>query len=162
MRQKMSGLLLALAAGMLMVACSGAKQTACVFGDNVDSIKVEVSSKVGGTRSILLSEKAAAVARFENGSVRVMSGRETKKLISLADSLFVTKSRDIIKFEEKAEGRTDYPLFTVTIYRSGKGESTRYEMGTEDDGITRGTTRNIRYSDTFRDFMQTVFNVLKL
>ena len=43
------------------------------FGDDVDSIKVEVSTKVGGTRGIILRGDADAVARFENRADSVLS-----------------------------------------------------------------------------------------
>ena len=130
------------------------------FGDDVDSIKVEVSTKVGGTRGIILRGDADAVARFENRADRVLSSPTTEELTGLADSLFVLKNREIILSQENAEGRTDYPIFTVSIYKHGQVETTRYDMGTQQGDITHCTTCNIRYSPTFRQFLSKVFEIL--
>ena len=59
------------------------------IGEDVDSIKVEVSTKVGGTRCIILRGDADAVARFENRADSVLSSNTTEELTGLADSLFV-------------------------------------------------------------------------
>ena len=161
-------------AGLLLAACSVSNQTSdrvadsdrvtdkevTKFGDGVDSIKVEVSSKVGGTRSILLAENSDAIARFENKPDSTLSSSTTSELISLADSLFVEKSCEVIMSEEAAEGRTDYPIFTVSLYKEGQGETVRYDMGTQDGDITHCTTRNIHYSPEFRQFVSEVFKIL--
>ena len=91
-----------------------------------------------------------------------MSGKDTKRLTELVNDLFVSKTKDIIVSEEEASGRTCRPIFKVTLYRNGLQESTRYEMGYEASGITQCTTKNIRYSDAFREFMFSVFHVLEL
>ncbi|MDE7443288.1 MAG: hypothetical protein K2M65_03920 [Muribaculaceae bacterium] len=130
------------------------------FGDGVDSIKVEVSTKVGGTRSIILKDNAEAVARFENKPDSTLSSLTTDELIGLADSLFVAKNSEIILSKEDAEGRTDYPIFTVSLYKDGQGETVRYDMGTQEGNITRCTTCDIHYSPEFRHFLSKVFEIL--
>ena len=100
--------------GLLFSACNVSNQASgrvadketTKFGDGVDSIKVEVSTKVGGTRSIILKDHADAVARFENKPDSTLSSSATVELIGLADSLFVEKNREIILSQEAAEGRT--------------------------------------------------------
>ena len=154
--------------GLLFSACNVSNQAsgriadeeATKFGDGVDSIKVEVSSKVGGTRSIILKENADAVARFENKPDSTLSSSTTKELIGLADSLFVLKNREIILSQEDAEGRTGYPIFTVSLYKDGQGETVRYDMGTQEGDITHCTTCNIHYSPEFRHFLSKVFEIL--
>ena len=130
------------------------------FGDGVDSIKVEVSTKVGGTRSIIMRGNADAVARFENRPDSALSSSTTEELIGLADSLFVLKNREIILSQEDAEGRTGYPIFTVSLYKDGQGETVRYDMGTQEGDITHCTTCNIHYSPEFRHFLSKVFEIL--
>ena len=90
--------------GLLFCACNVSNQASSrvaddglsMFGDGVDSIKVEVSSRVGGTRSIILKENADAVARFEYKPDITLSSSITDELIGLADSLFVKKTCKII------------------------------------------------------------------
>ena len=130
------------------------------FGDGVDSIKVEVSTKVGGTRSIILKENADAVARFENKPDSTLSSSATEELIGLADSLFVKKNHEIILSQENAEGRTGYPIFTVSLYKDGQGETVRYDMGTQEGDITHCTNCDIHYSPEFRHFLSKVFEIL--
>ncbi|WP_251620070.1 hypothetical protein [Odoribacter lunatus] len=154
--------------GLLFSACNVSNQTSgrvaddgvTKFGDGVDSIKVEVSTKVGGTRSIILKENADAVARFENKPDSTLSSSTTEELIGLADSLFVEKNREIILSQEDAEGRTGYPIFTVSLYKDGQGETTRYDMGTQEGNITHCTTCDIHYSPEFRHFLSKVFEIL--
>ena len=153
--------------GLLFSACNVSKQASgrvayeetTKFGDGVDSIKVEVSTKVGGTRSIILKENADAVARFENND-STLSSSATEELIGLADSLFVKKSHEIILSQENAEGRTGYPIFTVSLYKDGQGETVRYDMGTQEGNITHCTTCDIHYSPEFRHFLSKVFEIL--
>ena len=154
--------------GLLFSACNVSKQASgsvadketTKFGDGVDSIKVEVSTKVGGTRSIILKENADAVARFENKPDSALSSSTTEELIGLADSLFVLKNREIILSQEDAEGRTGYPIFTVSLYKDGQGETLRYDMGTQEGNITHCTTCDIHYSPEFRHFLSKVFEIL--
>ena len=154
--------------GLLFSACNVSKQASgrvayeetTKFGDGVDSIKVEVSTKVGGTRSIILKENADAVARFENKPDSTLSSSTTEELIGLADSLFVEKNHEIILSQENAEGRTGYPIFTVSLYKDGQGETVRYDMGTQEGNITHCTTCNIHYSPEFRYFLSKVFEIL--
>ena len=154
--------------GLLFSACNVSNQAsdrvadkvATKFGDGVDSIKVEVSTKVGGTRSIILKENADAVARFENKPDSTLSASATAELIGLADSLFVEKNHEIILSQENAEGRTGYPIFTVSLYKDGQGETVRYDMGTQEGNITHCTTCDIHYSPEFRHFLSKVFEIL--
>ena len=154
--------------GLLFSACNVSNQAsgriadeeATKFGDGIDSIKVEVSTKVGGTRSIILTENADAVARFENKPDSTLSSSATEELIGLADSLFVEKSHEIILSQEDAEGRTGYPIFTVSLYKDGQGETIRYDMGTQEGNITHCTTCDIHYSPEFRHFLSKVFEIL--
>ncbi|MDE7463063.1 MAG: hypothetical protein K2M88_07870 [Muribaculaceae bacterium] len=154
--------------GLLLSACNVSNQAAdrladdgvAKFGNGIDSIKVEVSTKVGGTRSIVLKENAEAVAHFENKPDSTLSAATTKQLIGLADSLFVKKNREIILLQEEAEGRTDYPIFTVSLYKGGKEETTRYDMGSQEGNVTHSTTCDIQYSPEFRHFMSEVFEIL--
>ena len=153
---------------LLFSACSvsnqasgrAANEETTKFGDGVDSIKVEVSTKVGGTRSIILKDNADAVARFENKPDSTLSSSTTEELIGLADSLFVLKNREIILSQENAEGRTGYPIFTVSLYKDGKEETVRYDMGTQEGNITHCTTCDIYYSPEFRHFLSKVFEIL--
>ena len=154
--------------GLLFSACNVSKQASgrvayeetTKFGDGVDSIKVEVSTKVGGTRSIILKENVDAVVRFENKPDSTLSSSATKELIGLADSLFVEKNHEIILSKENAEGRTGYPIFTVSLYKDGQGETVRYDMGTQEGNITHCTTCDIHYSPEFRHFLSKVFEIL--
>ena len=154
--------------GFLFSACNVSNQASdraayeetTKFGDGVDSIKVEVSTKVGGTRSIILKENADAVARFENKPDSTLSASATAELIGLADSLFVEKNHEIILSQENAEGRTGYPIFTVSLYKDGQGETVRYDMGTQEGNITHCTTCDIHYSPEFRHFLSKVFEIL--
>ena len=154
--------------GLLFAACNVSNQASrrasdevmTKFGDGVDSIKVEVSTKVGGTRSIILKENADAVARFENKPDSTLSSSSTEELIGLADSLFVKKNHAIILSQENAEGRTGYPIFTVSLYKDGQGETVRYDMGTQEGDITHCTTCDIHYSPEFRHFLSKVFEIL--
>ncbi|MBD5175573.1 MAG: hypothetical protein HDT06_07115, partial [Bacteroidales bacterium] len=110
----LSGLALSTIMSLALSACNVSNQStgndadneATKLGDGVDSIKVEVSTKVGGTRSIILKENADAVARFENKPDSTLSTLTTEELIGLADSLFVKKNCEIILSQEDAEGRT--------------------------------------------------------
>ena len=163
-----SQLLLSSMLGLLFTSCNVSNQTSgraadeetAKFGDGVDSIKVEVSTKVGGTRSIILKENADAVARFENKPDSTLSYSATEELIGLADSLFVEKNCEIILSQENAEGRTGYPIFTVSLYKDGQGETVRYDMGTQEGNITHCTTCDIHYSPEFRHFLSKVFEIL--
>ena len=163
-----SQLVLSSILGLLFTSCSVSNQAsdrvadkgATKFGDGIDSIKVEVSTKVGGTRSIILKDNADAVARFENKPDSTLSSSTTEELIGLADSLFVEKNREIILSQEDAEGRTGYPIFTVSLYKDGQGETIRYDMGTQDGNITHCTTCDIHYSPEFRHFTSQVFEIL--
>ena len=154
--------------GLLFSACNVSNQASghiadketTKFGDGIDSIKVEVSTKVGGTRSIILKDNADAVARFENKPDSTLSSSATEELIGLADSLFVLKNREIILSQENAEGRTGYPIFTVSLYKDGQGETVRYDMGTQEGNITHCTTCDIHYSPEFRHFLSKVFEIL--
>ena len=161
-------LVFASAIGLLFSACNVSNQASGratdektkKFGDGVDSIKVEVSTKVGGTRSIILKENVDAVVRFENKPDSTLSSSATKELIGLADSLFVEKNHEIILSKENAEGRTGYPIFTVSLYKDGQGETVRYDMGTQEGNITHCTTCDIHYSPEFRHFLSKVFEIL--
>lgn len=117
------------------------------FSNDVDSIKVEVSTKAGN-HHVLLTSGNKAVVMLKDNSLHTLSAQTTERLMALAEKLFVSKSEPIILSEEKASGRTDHPIFTVTLYHDGKEEKTRYEMGTEDNGITQCTDKNIRYSNS--------------
>lgn len=127
------------------------------FSHDVDSIKVEVSTKAGSHHVLLTSENEAVVTLKDN-SLHRLPAQDTERLKTLAEKLFVSKSEPIVLSEEKASGRTDHPIFTVTIYSGGKEEKRQYEMGTEDNGITRCTAKNIRYSDSFRELMFSVLS----
>lgn len=152
-------------AALVFAACNTANQKSdCVatsdFGEGVDSIKVEVSTKAGGSRSIVLIDNGDAVARFENKPDSTLSTSSAEELISLADSLFVKKTCEIILSKEEASGRTDYPIFKVTLYKGDTGETTRYDMGTQVENITHCTTCDIHYSPEFRHFVSQVFEIL--
>ena len=161
-------LILSTIAGLLFSACGISNQSSdhvsaaetSKLNDGVDSIKVEISTKVGGTRSILLKDNANAVARFQNKPDSTLSISTTEELTGLADSLFVEKSCKIIISETAAEGRTDYPIFTVSLYKNGQEETTSYDMGTQEENITHSTTRDIYYSPEFRHFVSTVYDIL--
>ena len=163
-----SQLVLSSTLGLLFTSCNVSNQAsdrvadkvATKFGDGVDSIKVELSTKVGGTRSIILKDNADAVARFENKPDSTLSSSATEELIGLADSLFVLKNRKIILSQEAAAGRTGYPIFTVSLYKDGQGETVRYDMGTQEGNITHCTTCDIHYSPEFRHFLSKVFEIL--
>ena len=163
-----SQLLLSSMLGLLFTSCNVSNQASgraadeetTKFGDGVDSIKVEVSTKVGGTRSIILKDNADAVARFENKPDSTLSSSATEELIGLADSLFVEKNCEVILSQEDAEGRTGYPIFTVSLYKDGQGETVRYDMGTQEGNITHCTTCDIHYSPEFRHFLSKVFEIL--
>ena len=163
-----SQLLLSSTLGLLCTSCNVSNQASgraadeetTKFGYGVDSIKVEVSTKVGGTRSIILKDNADAVARFENKPDSTLSSSATEELIGLADSLFVEKNCEIILSQENAEGRTGYPIFTVSLYKDGQGETVRYDMGTQEGNITHCTTCDIHYSPEFRHFLSKVFEIL--
>lgn len=147
-------------AGALVSACGSSKQATSQPGSGVDSIKVEVSTPVGSNH-VLLTNGNKAFVRHEGKQETSLPSKESKKLNTLADDLFVKATNPIVVSEEKASGRTCNNIFTVTVYRNGKGESKRYDMGDEDNGITRCTTKNIKYSDSFREFMFAIFNILK-
>ena len=100
------------------------------------------------------------MARFENKPDSTLSSSATEELIGLADSLFVEKSHEIILSQEDAEGRTGYPIFTVSLYKDGQGETVRYDMGTQEGDITHCTTCDIHYSPAFRQFLSKVFEIL--
>lgn len=161
-------LVLSFVIGLLCSACSVSNQTTgsvandgiTKLDDGIDSIKVEVSTKVGGTRCIVLKDNAKAVARFENKPDSTLSSTTTEELTALADSLFVEKNTKIILSQKDAEGRTDYPIFTVSLYKDGQGETTRYDMGTQEGDITHCTTCDIQYSQAFRQFISKVFEIL--
>ena len=164
-----SRLMLSSMMGILFTACNVSNQTSdrsddngvvAKLGDGVDSIKIEVSAKVGGTRSIILKNNTDAVVRFENRPDSTLSSSTTEELIGLADSMFVEKNREIILSQEDAEGRTDYPIFTVSLYKNGQGETTRYDMGTQEGNITHCTTCDIYYSPEFRHFLSKVFEIV--
>lgn len=131
------------------------------FENGVDSIQVIVSSKVGGTRNIMLKDNGEAVARFENKPDQDINNSIALELVSLADSLFVEKTHKIVLSKEDASGRTDYPIFNVTLYRGDKEETTRYDMGKQEGNITHCTTCDIHYSPEFRHFVSQVFEILE-
>ena len=74
-----SQLVLSSTLGLLFTSCNVSNQASgraadketTKFGEGVDSIKVEVSTKVGGTRSIILQKKAYPMKCLQNvkGSV---------------------------------------------------------------------------------------------
>lgn len=146
-------------AGILITACGSSNKGTSQFSDGVDSIKVEVSTKVS-TDYIMLTNSNKAIVKLMDNDESSLSDEETAKLKALAEDLFVKRTKNIILSETKANGRTSHPIFTVTLYRTGKGESSRYDMGDEADGITQCTTKDIRYSDSFREFMFSVFRIL--
>ena len=130
------------------------------FVDGVDSVKVDVSTKVGGTRSIIIRDSGDVVVRGDNKADSTLSGAAAQELVSLADSLFVEKTREIVLSKEEASGRTDYPIFKVTLYKGDTGETTRYDMGTQEGNITHCTLYDIHYSPEFRHFTSQVFEIL--
>lgn len=146
-------------AGTLITACGSSNKGTSLFSDGVDSIKVQVSTKLS-TDYIVLTNSDKAIVKLMNNDESSLSDEETAKLKALAEDLFVKRTKNIILSETKANGRTSHPIFTVTLYRSGKGESSRYDMGDESDGITQCSTKNIHYSDSFREFMFSVFHIL--
>ena len=146
-------------AGTLITACGSSNKGTSRFSDGVDSIKVEVSTKVS-TDYIMLTNSDKAIVKFMGNDESSLSDEETAKLKALAEDLFVKRTKNIILSETKANGRTSHPIFTITLYRNDKGESSRYDMGDEADGITQCTTKDIRYSDSFREFMFSVFRIL--
>ncbi len=146
-------------AGTLITACGSSSKVTSLFSDRVDSIKVEVSTKVS-TDYIMLTNSDKAIVKLKGNDESSLPAKETAKLKALAEDLFVKRTENIVLSETKANGRTSHPIFTVTLYRNDKGESSRYEMGDEADGITQGTTKNIRYSDSFREFMFSVVRIL--
>ena len=145
--------------GILMEACGTLKQTTSQLSNGVDSIKIEISTKVSANY-IMLTGKNRAIVSLKDSPKYLLSVPKTQKLKSLAEELFVKKTKRIILSEEKSFGRTSHPIFTISLYHNGKVECTRYDMGDEVDGITRCTTKNIRYSSSFREFMFSVFRIL--
>ena len=137
-----------------------ADEAASHFGNGVDSVKVDVSTKAGGTRSIILTDNGEVTVRFANKPDSTLSDSTAQELVSLADSLFVEQTRDIILSQADASGRTDYPIFKVTIHKGGKEETTRYDMGTQVGNITHCTQSDIHYSPEFRHFTSQVFEIL--
>ncbi len=146
-------------AGTLITACGSSNKGTSRFSDGVDSIKVEISTKVS-TDYIMLTNSDKAIIKLMGNDESSLSEEETAKLKALAEDLFVKRTKNIILSETKANGRTSHPIFTITLYRNGKGVSSRYDMGDEADGITQCTTKDIRYSDFFREFMFSVFRIL--
>ncbi len=146
-------------AGTLITACGSLNKETSRFSDGVDSIKVEVSTKVS-TNYIMLTNSDKAIVKLKGNDEFSLSDDETAKLKALAEDLFVNRTGNIILSETMANGRTSHPIFTITLYRNNKGESSQYDMGDEADGITQCTTKDIRYSDPFRDFMFSVFRIL--
>ncbi len=145
----------------LMVTSCGTTQDATQpLGNNIDSIQVEVSKPMT-SYAILLDQGRKAIVTHNGQVERALTAKETGKLKSLAKKLFVKKSDPIILSEEKGYGRTSQPIFRVTIYNKGKGETTRYDMGDEDNGVTQATTKRIRYTEAFREFMFNVFNIIR-
>ena len=152
----------------LFVACNVSNQAsecnspedAEHFGNGIDSVKVELSTKVGGTRSLILRDNGDVVVRFDNKADSTLSGTAAQELVSLADSLFVEKTNAIVLSKEDASGRTDYPIFKVTLYKGHSGETTRYDMGTQEGNVTHCTRFDIRYSPEFRHFTSRVFEIL--
>lgn len=155
-------------AALLFTACNVSNQAsegnsnkaANHFGDGVDSVKVDLSTKVGGTRSIIIRNNGDVMVRFDNKADSTLSGGTAQELVSLADSLFVEKTREIVLSKEDASGRTDYPIFKVTLYKGDTGETTRYDMGTQEGNITHCTRYDIHYSPEFRHFTSQVFEIL--
>lgn len=146
-------------AGALIIACGSSSQKTSRFSNGIDSIKIEVSTKLS-SNYVLLTNSSKAIVKVLDKHVSLLSDKETMKLKVLAEELFVKKTKKIVLSEAKANGRTSHPVFTVTLYRNGKGESSRYDMGDENNGITQCTTKNICYSDSFREFMFSVFRIL--
>lgn len=144
---------------IMMTACGSTKSTEPLLSNGVDSIKVDVSTKTS-SGSIILTDADKAIVRLSGKADSKLSVEKSSRLKTLADALFVKKTQSIILSEKEANGRTCHTIFTVTLYSNGQGESTRYDMGDEADGITQCTTRNIRYSDEFREFMFSVFSIL--
>lgn len=143
---------------LLATSCSSTNNAVQSFSGGIDSIKVEVSRPIA-SHALLLDQGRKATLSRNGKTERTLTVQETGKLKSLAEKLFVKKSDPIILSEEKAYGRTSQPIFSVTLYNKGKGVSTRYDMGDEDNGMTQATTKRIRYSEAFREFM---FSVLHL
>ncbi len=146
-------------AGTLITACGSSSQKTSWLSNGVDSIKVEVSTKLS-TNYVMLTNSNKAIVKLMGKHESSLSDKETTRLKVLAEELFVKKTKDIVLSETKANGRTSHPIFTVTLYRNGKGESSQYDMGDEANGITQCTTKDIRYSDSFREFMFSVFRIL--
>ncbi|MBD5259132.1 MAG: hypothetical protein HDS52_10715 [Barnesiella sp.] len=155
-------------AALLFTACNvpnqasegNSNEVANHFGDGVDSVKVDVSTKVDGTRSIIIRDNGDVMVRFENKADSTLSGSTAQELVSLADSLFVEKTHEIVLSKVDASGRTDYPIFKVTLYKGDTGEITRYDMGTQEGNITHCTRYDIHYSPEFRHFTSRVFEIL--
>ncbi len=146
-------------AGILITACDTSRQVTSQFSNGVDSIKVEVSTQVS-TNHFMLTDRNKAIVKLMGKPEYALPNKTTKKLKALAENLFVKQTEDIILSEEEASGRTSHPIFTVTLYRNGNEEVTRYKMGTESNGITQCTTKNIRYSNSFREFMFSALHIL--
>lgn len=143
---------------LLVPSCSSTKTSTQPFSYSIDSIKVDVSTKVSSSAIVLNQERKATV--YHNGKAeRRLPAQETQKLKLLAEKLFVKKSEPIILSEEKVYGRTSHPVFTVTLYNGGMGKKTWYDMGDKDNGLTQATTKRIRYSKAFREFMFTMLNI---
>lgn len=151
---------LLLIAGVVISACVTSRQAKTGFSNGVDSIKVKVSTPLSSNHVLLTGDNKAFV-KLKGKQKSSLSNKEAKKLNTLANDLFVKRTSPIIISVEKASGRTCHSIFTVTTYRDGKSESKRYDMGDEADGITQCTTKNIRYSDPFREFMFAMFHILK-
>lgn len=144
----------------LLASCHTSKSAVSSFSDATDSVKVEVSTKMGTGKVVLTSANGATVCAVGKAA-RVLPKAQTERLKSLANSLFIKRNEPIVLTEENVGGRTDHPIFTVTLYRHGKAEAQRYDMGDEDGGFTQCTHKRIRYSEPFREFMFSIFKVLQ-
>lgn len=144
---------------VLFASCKTQNSHTAQLPYDVDSIKVKISYPAN-TRSILISASDKAVVSKGNEKT-LLDAKQTKRLKAMSNKLFIEKSEKIILSEKPANGRTDHPIFTVTLYRGNMANSLRYEMGEEVNGVTHCTNKDIRYSKSFREFMFNAFKFTK-
>ena len=131
--------------GLLTTSCRSPQNVTLPLGSGIDSIKVEVS-RPATSHAILLDQRQIATVSRNGKAERTLTALETNKLKALAEQLFIKKSDSVILSEKKAYGRTSQPILRVTLYIQGKSMTTRYDMGDEDNSMTQGTTKRIRYT----------------
>lgn len=147
-----------------LFGCGTSKENSLALQMQADSVIVEVSTKLKSGSILFAKGKCIRISTngVETEPDRVpLVAKERKRLEQLAVRLFSLASKESIALSQsKFSGRTGYPTFYVTVCHDGQTSTMRYEMGEENNGVTQGTYWAIRYSESFRDFMFSVFRIL--